>query len=185
MSEKKSETFSWPVNVGHISKNPVTAHVEADERQRKALARRWNIPAVESVEGDFDLSRWKRDGVRVKGRVKASLIQNCVVTLEPVRETIEEEVEALFVPEGSRLARVDTHETGEMVVDAEGPDMPETFTGDSLDIAAICEEFIVLAMNPYPRKEGAAFTPPSDEVRNEPEKVSPFAGLKGWSGTKQ
>ena len=71
-----------------------------------------------------------------------------------------------------------------MIIEAEGPDIPETYSGDSIDVGAVCEEFIALAIDPYPRKEGAvldAADEPGDEESSAP---SPFAGLEGWNKGK-
>lgn len=179
MKDNKQQTFSYQVNVGHISANPVRVTLEADEKERVAMAERWGVLRVNSVRAELELNRWKRDGVRVKGHVKAVLEQNCVATMEPVAEKIDEPVEALFVPEGSKLARIDTDENGEMIISAEGPDVPETFTGNTIDVGMVCEEFIVLAIDPYPRKEGAVV----ELVGNaSPQDVvpSPFAELERW-----
>ena len=43
---------------------------------------------------------------------------------------------------------------GEIVLDADGPDGPETFAGDTIDVGALAEEFFALAIDPYPRKPG-------------------------------
>ena len=72
-------------------------------------------------------------------------------------------------------------ETGEMVFDAEGPDLPETFTGDSIDVGSVCEEFVVLAIDPYPRKEGAVLEASDEMPPDDDRPPSPFAGLKNWS----
>ncbi|MEX3008296.1 DUF177 domain-containing protein [Hoeflea sp. TYP-13] len=181
MSETKKQSFSYRVNVGHISSNPITVRLEADARERAGLAERWGVLKVNSVAAELDLVRWKRDGVRVKGRVKAEIEQNCVVTLEPVVSSIDEKVDALFVPEGSKLARIQTDENGEMLIDAEGPDIPETFSGDSIDVGTVCEEFAVLAINPYPRKEGAVLESSQDEIGEDVKAPSPFADLKHWN----
>lgn len=174
------KTFSYKVNVGHLSANPVHVTLEADEAERLGLADRWGVTSVESVTADLDLTRWKRDGVRVKGRIGARITQLCVVTLEPVTSQISENMEALFVPDGSRLARVETSDIGEMIIDAEGPDAPETFRGDSIDVARVCEEFVVLSIDPYPRKEGAVMPPESDESSADEVADSPFAGLSAY-----
>ena len=39
------------------------------------------------------------------------------------------------------------------MLDAEGPDSPETFTGDTIDVGALAEEFFGLAIDPYPRSQ--------------------------------
>jgi uncharacterized metal-binding protein YceD (DUF177 family) len=181
MSSKSPDTaFSYPVKVGHVSANPVTVQLSADADERAALARLWGVESVESLEAEFQVSRWKRDGVRVKGDLHARLTQACVVTLEPVKAVIEAPVEALFVPEGSRLARGDADSSGEVVVDPEGPDMPETFSGDEIDLGAVASEFAALSIDPYPRAAGAAFSPDVEAGSGDEEGDSPFAALKGW-----
>lgn len=179
MAEKNTELFNYRVNVGHLSAKPVTVTLEAEPKERLAMAERWGVVRVDSVSAVLELTRWKRDGVRIKGRVRAAIEQSCVVTLEPVASTIDEPVDALFVPEGSKLARIATDENGEMVFDAEGPDIPESFHGDTIDVGSVCEEFIVLAIDPYPRKEGAVLDPPDDPPQTE-DAPSPFAGLERW-----
>ena len=47
-----------------------------------------------------------------------------------------------------------------LIIDAEGPDLPETFSGDRLDAGAIAEEFFELAIDPYPRKPEMRMPPP-------------------------
>lgn len=184
MPENKKEKFSYRVNVGHVSSNPITVTLEADAQERTALAQRWDVEKVNSVRAELALTRWKRDGVRIKGHVQADIEQNCVVTLEPVASHIEEPVEALFVPEGSKLARITTDDSGEMIIEAEGPDVPETYSGDSIDVGAVCEEFIVLAIDPYPRKEGAVLDTAEETDDEESTAPSPFAGLEGWNKDK-
>ena len=49
----------------------------------------------------------------VSGRLAAEVVQACVVTLEPVVSKIEQDIDQIFVPEGSKLARIVTDEAGE------------------------------------------------------------------------
>jgi hypothetical protein len=105
------------------------------------------------------------------------------VTLEPLTNSIAEEVDTIFVPENSRLARIQLDESGEMLLDAEGADSPEVFVGDKIDVGAIAEEFFDLAIDPYPRKPGLADESEpkvfgDDDGDEQP--VSPFAKLSEW-----
>ena len=173
--------FSYPVRVGHVSANPVAVHAEAGPRELKALAALWQVLDVKSLRADLQIARWKKDGVRVKGRVEAEIEHGCVVSLEPVLSRIDESFEQIFVPEGSKLARLVLSETSEMVLDPEGPDLPETFTGDTIDAGEVVAEIAALAIDPYPRKVSAEF---ADHVESDPSrdeaKPSPFAVLKDW-----
>jgi len=174
--------LKFPVSVQHLPQKGVTVTIKADERERAALARDHGLEAVKSFEATFQVMPWKKQGVKVRGRIDAEIVQACVVTLEPLDATIAEEVETVFVPEHSRLARIRLDESGEMLIDAEGPDMPETFSGDHIDIGAVAEEFFELAIDPYPRKPGLPdqILPPESMDTAVEKPVSPFAKLADW-----
>lgn len=172
--------FSYLVKVGHISANPVEVHLEADAAELKALAEAWDILSVDKFKADLHINRWKKDGIRVKGRVKAKIVQACVVTLEPVPAEIDEQFEQIFVPENSKLARRPANDAGEMVLDPDGPDLPEAFTGDTIDAGEVVTEFAALAIDPYPRKSGIEFTGHIEDDGENDKKPSPFAALKDW-----
>lgn len=179
--ENELPPFSYPVKVGHVSANAVAVHVEADARELEGLAELWDVLTVKSLKADLQIARWKKDGIRLKGRVEAEIVQECVVTLEPVESKIDETFEQIFVPEGSKLARIVTSETAEMVLDPDGPDLPEAFTGDTIDAGVVVAEFAALAIDPYPRKADINF---KDHIESDPtdksQKPNPFAALKDW-----
>lgn len=170
--------YSYKVKVGHVASNPISITFSADERECAQIARIWDVTKIHSFAGTAAVSRWKRDGVRVKGLVEVDVEQPCVVTLEPVRQRISEDFEALFVPENSKLARLNLDPSGEMILDPEGPDAPETYSGDSIDLGAVVAEFAALALDPYPRAEGSQFAGHIESDPAEDEKKSPFAVLK-------
>lgn len=146
---------SFQVSVARLARAGLPVWLEADEEQRAALAREHGLLAVERFRVDAVVAPWQRDAIKVKGRVSASIVQACVLTLEPVPAAIDEEFEAVLVPERSRLARPPATDRGELVLDAEGDDLPETFSGDHVDVGAMAEEFFELAIDPYPRAPGA------------------------------
>jgi hypothetical protein len=189
MASRLPKTYSFDVKVGHISANPVSVRLKADERELKLLADTWSVSSVIDFSAELAISRWKRDGVKVVGSVRAVVEQPCVVTLDPVRQTIEEPVHALFVPEGSKLARFDQGGDGEVIVDPDGPDLPETFAGDTIDVGAAAAEFAAMAIDHYPRKDGTVFAghieSGSDTDGDDDDRPpSPFAVLKDWKRSK-
>lgn len=173
--------FSYAVKVGHVSANPVTVTIEADAKERIGLAKLWRVVSVEKLSAEMQIGRWKKDGVRMKGHVHAEITQACVVTLEPVTSTIDEDFEQIFVPEGSKLARIVAQDSAEMLIDPDGPDLPETFAGDTIDAGVAVAEFAALSIDPYPRKSGVEF---SDHIEGDPNdrggRPNPFAALKDW-----
>nr|MBA3446815.1 DUF177 domain-containing protein [Pseudaminobacter sp.] len=81
--------------------------------------------------------------------------QACVATLDPIENHVRADVSAVFLPEDSKLGRLGFEGGGEIVLDVEGPDSPETFSGDTVDVGALSEEFFGLAIDPYARKGDA------------------------------
>lgn len=170
--------FSYRVKVGNVSHNALEVHIEADDRECAALARLWDILGVQVLAADLKIRRWKKDGVKVFGSVHAEVTQACVVTLDPVAEVIDEEIDEIFVPEGSALARIPANDQGEILIDADGPDLPESFTGDTIDVGAVVAEVVAMALDPYPRKPGAEFADHVEGSAGDDKKPSPFAVLK-------
>lgn len=170
--------FSYLVKVGGVSHNPIEVHVEADARELKALAVLWKVLDVGALTADLKVRRWKKDGVKVFGTVHARISQACVVTLDPVQSDIDEEIDQIFVPEGSVLARIPANDEGEMIIDPDGPDLPETFIGDAIDVGAIVAEFAAMGIDPYPRKPGVEFEPHTENSAGTEAKPSPFAVLR-------
>ncbi|MGQ5718039.1 YceD family protein [Pseudochrobactrum asaccharolyticum] len=173
--------LSYPVSVAHVPGKGITVKVEADDKERAQLAENHELLSVGSFTADFLITPWKKDGIRLRGHIEAQIVQACVATLEPIETQISEDVDTVFVPENSRLARIRLDESGEMLIDAEGPDMPETFEGDRIDIGSVAEEFFELAIDPYPRKTEADYieiiTEDDEEGEDEVKPDSPFAGL--------
>lgn len=167
MSEKIS-LISYPIHVARLPQRGMTVSMEAELDQRVALAAAHDLLEVSQLRAEVVVTGWKKGGVKVSGRVRANVVQACVLSLEPVESTIDEEVSAIFVPEGSHLSVPKASADGEILLDAEGDDAPETFSGDTIDVGALVEEFFELGIDPYPRKPGVSLDAPTKEP--EPER---------------
>lgn len=153
---------SFPVGVVRLPRKGMPVVIDADERQRAALAREHGVTSVDRFRVDLLVEPWKRNGVKVSGTVEAVVEQACVVTLDPLKAEIREPVEGLFLPEDSKLGRLGFDGGGEIMLDADGPDAPETFSGDAIDVGALAEQIFGLAIDPYPRKRGVALAERED-----------------------
>ena len=111
---------------------------------------------------------------RLREELGATVVQDCVVTLEPVTTRIDEEV--------TRAYRAD-------FAPPEGPEveMPEDESAEplpaALDLAQVMIEALALALPPYPRAPGAetgeaVFTEPGKTPLRDAD-LHPFAGLAG------
>lgn len=173
MTELERSPISFPVDVRRLPQKGFPLVIEPDAKALAALAQAHEIVSVESFRAELLLANWKRGGVIVTGRVRAEIVQECVVTLEPMGTAIDEDVETIFVPDGSPLAREEIAD-GELFLSADGPDGPDTFDGQTIDAGALAEEIFGLGIDPYPRKPGAAL-PGADAGDAE---ASPFANLR-------
>ncbi|RVC74298.1 DUF177 domain-containing protein [Mesorhizobium sp. M4A.F.Ca.ET.022.05.2.1] len=172
---------SFVANVARLPQKGLPVTIEADERQRTALATEHELLSVERYHAELLVTQWKRNGVKVSGRVEADITQACIVSLDPVAAHIDEPVEALFLPEQSKLGRQGFEGGGEIVLDADGPDSPETFSGDTIDVGALAEQFFGLAIDPYPRKAGASLAVSGDGETEESEFQQKLRSLLGKS----
>ena len=170
--------FSYLVKVAQISHHPTELHLKADAQQLEALASFWRVSSIEELSADLKIRRWKKDGVKILGEVRAKVTQACVVTLDPVPAEIVEEIDQTFVPEGSALARIPANDQGEMIIDPDGPDLPDVFSGDSIDVGALAAEFAAMGLEPYPRKPDVEFDSYLEDTGEPEKKPSPFAVLK-------
>ena len=131
------------------------------------MAKLAEVREVTGLKAIFELSR-AGDIVHVTGRVSANVGQNCVVTLDPLETAIDEAVEVLFAPvpeEGTEAHEERRRKTEE--------ELPEPLIDGTIDLGAIACEFLVLGIEPYPRKEGVEFSPPEPE----PDGPHPFEAL--------
>jgi hypothetical protein len=147
--------------------------LEASEETRAALAGPVGVDAIEQLTATFDLTRRGRHGLHVEGRVNATVRQTCVVTLEPLVNTIDEAVEVDFAP--PQAAEADRPD--EIEIDSGAGEEPEPLTGNSVDLGLLATEFLILGIDPYPRKADASFAPPASGEAA----AHPFAALAAWS----
>jgi hypothetical protein len=181
MRETRSETPAaplWhvPIIVEDIPETGQHIALNADAEIRTAIARIAGLRDLPRLEADFDLTRQGSGGLRVIGRVTATVGQNCVVTLEPLNNEIDEEVDLLFMPQSAPSEPVEEGEESRGQADVKW-DKPEPLVGGVVDLGALATEFLLLGIEPYPRKPGAVFEPPQDVTAED----GAFAALAGWT----
>jgi uncharacterized metal-binding protein YceD (DUF177 family) len=157
-----------PVRVEDIPETGRRYELAADEATRNALARAAGVDRLARFEAVFDVVRHGRDGLHVVGTVSATIGQTCVVTLEPIETELEEGVDLTFLPR---------RDAGDDVHGVEGREPPESLIDGTVDLGAIATEFLLLGVDPYPRKAGAVFdAPPTDDPASHP--FAALAALK-------
>ena len=120
MSIADTMPFSHPVHVRRLPKKGHNEKYSAPENVRALMSERYDLISIEKFDADALVAPWKRDGVKVVGEVRASLTQPCAVTGDPLQVMLREEVDAILVPDGSKLARPPRNDEGELIFDVEG-----------------------------------------------------------------
>lgn len=167
--KKTSTPWSVPVAAEDIPDTGLHVEIDAPAAVRAGLAELAGLRDLPQLSAVFDLTR-RGAGVHVSGQVDARVGQTCVVTLEPIENTVSEAVDLKFVPASGTEA--DPKVARKRPLDGDEP--PEPLYGGSLDLGALAAEFLILGIDPYPRKAGAEFAPPKDEDSGE----HPFAALE-------
>jgi uncharacterized metal-binding protein YceD (DUF177 family) len=175
-----SELPVFEVIVTTLPASGYPARLRPSETERDVLAKAAGITALPFLEADLVAKRWRRDGVEITGELKARAEQPCVITLEPVFQDINETFRVTFLPERSALVAPVGRTDRELVLDPEGEDPPETFSGDAIDVWAVVFEVLLLAIDPFPRAQGAELATTGLDVADEDnqDKQSPFSVLR-------
>ena len=176
-AKSPAQAPSFPIQVNVLPSRGLPVSLDANEQERAWLAQEAGAESVESFRAELTAKRWQRDGIKLTGTLRAVLTQACIVTLEPVESRIEETIERTFVPSTSKLAKPRLNSDGEWLLDADGADPPDVLESDTLDMWEILLEQFLLAVEPFPRAEGATFEHIADSAASEGEKPSPFAVL--------
>lgn len=174
-------TLDWLDETRDIGKGGRAVTREANETDRRKLAEALDLIACEALDFDYMIKPLSEGRYRLSGRLKASVTQACVVSLEPVPSTIGEEVSLEFWPAELLSERAIG---GEHDVLGEADPEPLGQLG-RIDSGRIAYEVLSAALDPYPRKAGAEFEyagAPEDTAAKE--RAHPFAALARLQGEK-
>jgi hypothetical protein len=180
-----SERDPWraPVIVAQIPDTGLHRELEASAAERQAMAEVAGLREILSVHAAFDVVPKSGGRFEVTGHVRARIGQTCVVTLDPIENEIEEEVDLVFAPEAEARRLADLIEEGQD--DEEPPevvDPPEAIINGIIDLGRLATDALFLAIDPYPRKPGAVFE--AEIIAPDPED-HPFAALKALQDKKK
>ncbi len=171
-------TDSTALRVADLPQNaPTPFEITPDKPALDALARELGVTGLRKLRFTGQIRAIGKADWQLTGTLGATVVQDCVVTLEPVTTRIDEPVQITY------LAHFETP-------DEEEVEMPEDDTteplGSHIDPAAVMTEALELHIPAYPRKEGASLgeavyaekgvTPMRDED------TRPFAGLAALRG---
>jgi len=186
--------FEWSHNIDadEVGLRTVSVKISPDEAQISALCKRLGVVSIEKLEADLTLKRNEVNKViHVEGTVLADVTQECVVTMEPVTDHIEDRFEAWYAEPSSAVSftkakreRMSLAEQDEQPIIDEFDD-PEGVVDGKIDLGELVTQHFSLALNLYPRADDAPFET-AVGLDDAPEGVydNPFAALKDWKAAE-
>ncbi|MEC8091231.1 MAG: hypothetical protein VX108_01440 [Pseudomonadota bacterium] len=136
--------------------------LDASETECAGLAARFGYVSVDALAADLRIKRAAKGAWDVRGRLHAEITQACIVTGDPVSESVDFEIEERYV-----LASVPEDE---IVVDLGDA---EPLVNGCIDLGEMVAQMLALSATAWPRSEGA----PDNFRAVEDEQAHPFAGL--------
>jgi len=151
---------------------PTTFTLEPTAAERKAVAQALGIVALKKLKFEGTLTPQGRTDWALQAKLGATVVQECVVSLDPVTTRIDEQVNRDYM---KVIPEIDAAEL-EMSQDDTIDPLPEI-----LDLAQVMIEALSLALPPYPRSKDAelgaiAVTAPGITPMTDDD-AKPFAGL--------
>jgi uncharacterized metal-binding protein YceD (DUF177 family) len=179
MSAKVAKTaskipWSQPVRRDDVPEAGLHRELVADETTRAAVAAVAGAKALPRLQASFDLTR-QGSGLKLQGEVLATVEQTCVVTLEPMTSDVRESIDLVFVPAEADVEPLPEPDQIPDAIDPDAPDGPELLVNGTVDLGAVATEFLLLGIDPYPRKPDAVFDAPKGP--GEDPAANPFAVL--------
>ncbi|MSP03288.1 MAG: DUF177 domain-containing protein [Acetobacteraceae bacterium] len=161
--------FSHDVPLVKIRSDGLRVVVTATAAECAVLAERMGIPAVHTLMCAFTLIPAENDPGRIQatGVLNARVTRECVVSAEDFEMPVQDRFVVFFVPEAKESEDLDPDKEDEI-----------SYRGDAIDLGEAAAEQLALALDPYPRIEGATM------AETEPDAdQSPFAALAKLRGT--
>ncbi|SDR12755.1 DUF177 domain-containing protein [Pseudovibrio sp. Tun.PSC04-5.I4] len=183
--------YPWAhlIDVTRLGNKTSRLKLELNEAERTIIAKAYDLMDLPEFVADLEIRPWRRDGLAARGHIHALAIQQCVVTLEPVKCQVNEEFDRTFLPAlDPRGRRRTLDDTLEVDLDVDESDPPDYFSGPQVDLGAIICEHFALGLSSFPRADGVqmdeqyAPAPEEESEEVEEQKPSPFAALEALKG---
>lgn len=171
--------FSRTVRIDTLGAAPRMLSIGADQGEREALARRFDLLAIDHLSAEAEITR-HGEAVRASGTLRGEVTQACVATGEPVPASIEEAFQIEFRPPPAGGSPDEEIELSEGELDV------VFYDGAAVDLGDAVAESLSLALDPYPRSPEAEAALRDAGVKSEEEAkpAGALAGLKDLLGRK-
>ena len=168
--------FTRLLKVDDIAALPLERDIRANGEECRALARRFQLEALDHLAAQLRILPWNQGGARVEGELQAHLLQRCVVSLQPMPQTVARDFVSFFAPQEA----LDRFAAQTLPVEMEDPEVIEAA---GIDLGELVAQQLSLALDPYPHLPDAEMPP---FAAGRPAAASPFADLaQACAGLKE
>ena len=142
--------------------------INANASVRESLSKRFGLIAVNNFKLSLNLQPLASTGIIIlKGHMKVSVVQNCVITLDKISNHLDEIFEIKFKDYGTCGAE-----------NVEFEEEFESYTNDRIDIGEVSVQEFGLRLDPYPRSVSASYKGVEFYMRPNTDYVGhPFSAL--------
>ncbi|MBF6602376.1 MAG: DUF177 domain-containing protein [Sphingorhabdus sp.] len=164
-----SPELSKIIKLSEIGGAALTGNITADDSQREALAKRFDLPSIESLSADYRLEA-KEHKISFTGSIRSDLHQNCAISGQPFPVKVAEEFDIIFVEKSDNPPAEE-----EIELEAEDCDIIE-YENARIDLGEAIAQTLYLALDPYPRGPEADSVAEKRGLKSE-EEAGPFGAL--------
>lgn len=140
--------FSRQIDIKKISNLPISITFTATEKEKEALAKRLDLVSMKSftVQGKIE-GKLGDYPLKVSVRLKAEVIQSCVVSLKELPDQVDEIVKLSLFPFNVSPDMLnetfDESEPEALVLNKDG----------TIEVGEVFVQYLSLALDPYPKFE--------------------------------
>ncbi|MFD1880345.1 YceD family protein [Paracoccus pacificus] len=163
--------YSHRLRVAHLNpRAPTEIDLKPDAAARRAIAADLDLLDLPELRFTGRITAEGGQAWALTGRLKARVVQPCVVTLDPVTTDLSEDLRRVYSP----------HAVQPEGDEVEMPDDEIEPLGQFIDVGEVMVEALALALPPWPRAAGADAAEAAlgdDPGAGDEERQKPFAGL--------
>lgn len=172
------ELTHW-IDPEELARTEKLLSLKVDKAQMDAISDRIGTLSLDHFTVEMRVTRGLDKGTYVlHGALEGDVVQACVTSLKPVPSHVSDNFEVILAPVGYDIPDDDEEDWSDDI---------EIITPNGVDVGEIAVQYLLLALNPFPRAEGAKVTDleakgvrvmTEDEVS---EMQNPFQILKGMT----
>ena len=176
--------FFRPVAADRVGRDGLGLAIEANAEERAALARRFGLVSLDALSAQCRLRLVAGGMIELTASFDAQVVQECVVTLEPVPAAVHGTFDQRYALSPAVLRSFAVADDEEFDPDADDP--PEALQEGAIDLGEAIAQHLSVTLDPYPRAPGVNFVAIAEEEgdatqkRREQdlvERPNPFATL--------